>query len=397
MNEWLKRISFKDIILGLLGTIRDHYIFVFLFSAFLMNPSKRLLFIAFVGLVINHLILNIAHNWRQMISVFLAFQSRVKPMLEDGTIKVQKYLVSDFIQNKETFELLEDTTLFKMATLGRGLNNMIHIYSSSIPRNSKTIQTNVVCFARPFAEGYVFVDVTPDKMNFFQRFKVLHEVGHALLSPFSMQQKRQGGLFGVLMLLLLVIATLDLTMFPWLILLVYGTIVLARLVYKFVDWFYSDFKDEVFADLFGLCALSDEERMEVSKMKKLHYFVNNKRMLQWHQNTRLQVLKYNLKLSTQDDIKGLGAINKMVEYTFTLIAPKFLPLIISIFWMSFYFSLAYFGNFNEDYLTNKVLKYTFGIVLIIFIIIRFLNNFNHKTFIKVLQQRIANQPQSFNL
>lgn len=386
MIERLKRLGYKNILLGLTGVIRDHYIFVFLFSAFLLNPSKRILFIAFVGLIVNHLILNIAQNWRQMTSVFLAFNSRVKPILNDETIKVERHLVSKFIDDDETFNLIENTELFKMATLGRGIDNMVFIYSVTTPQSTKNIVTNVVCFARPMAEGYIFVDVSPDKMKFFQKFRVLHEIGHALLSPFALHQKKQGGLLSVFAFILLAFTTLNFSAIPWWALLLYGVISLARVAYKFLDWFYSDFKDETFADLFGLCALSDSERNEMSKMKRLHLFVKNRKMLKWHQQTRLQILKYNLQLSTQESNKGKDAIDKMVEYTFNLITPRFLTPVKYLFWIIFYSFLAYVGDFNDEFLTNNILKYTFWITLIAFFIILFLNNYARRAFTNTLCQ-----------
>ena len=109
-------------------------------------------------------------------------------------------------------------------------------------------------------------------------------------------------------------------------------------------------------------------------------------MLKWHQQTRLQILKYNLQLSTQESNKGKDAIDKMVEYTFNLITPRLLTPVKYLFWIIFYSFLAYVGDFNDEFLTNNILKYTFWITLIAFFIILFLNNYARRAFTNTLCQ-----------
>ncbi len=265
-----------------------------------------------------------------------AFEGKVKQLLSDiSNIEVKKHLVSDFTE-PEIFAEIEQEAIFRIGLAWRykSIDEPVHVYST---RNisSSLFYTNVVSFARPFDESYVFIDQAPERMKFFAKFKALHEIGHAVLSPHTIQTKKQGGLLVFLVFLAIIFTLVDFSKIPLWLLIFYGSVFLARALYHFYYWFLSDFKDEVFADLFALSFLPQEEREQLGQIKKWSLFVKNINMLKIHQERREQLLRSNIELGNNQ------GIHAMVERTSRLILPG-RPWLRHLFWLAFYGSLAFF-------------------------------------------------------
>lgn len=341
-DSLLSKIPTGQLLLGLLSTLRDHYIFVFLLTYAILHPGYGSIMAAIVGLFFNHFLLNILHQVRGLVTIHLIREGKIKPFLAAGEAWTMEKVSMLRFTTPETYEEIQKTALFQLQS--RSLNDIVHIYRIS-PSNAAPISddpkvpllANVVCYARPFEESYVFIDTNPENMRAFGRFKVLHEIGHAILSPMFIITRRQGGLFTFLGFLYILWFTLPLHDIPFWFLIAYGAIVVGRLAFQGYYWLKSGFIDEVMADLFGLLFLSPEEAAEIDEKagRALRGFVHNQKILRFHTQKREKLLRQNLAYRKADDIDA------MMEQTAAAILPRYNALRYTT-WLAVYISLAFF-------------------------------------------------------
>jgi hypothetical protein len=304
MKIEFNKIPFDQILIGLTGSIRDHYIFVFLFSYFIIRPSLFNFSLLIIGLIFNHLLINIVHQCREMITSNLMVEGKLKPLFQSkNTWNIEKIPMKSFT-SIETYDEMIEMPIFKIQ--GKRLEERINIYKVNLDKKNDTneeieINSNIVCFARPFNDSFIFVDVNPKKMKALSKFKVLHEIGHALLSPFFIDSKRQGGILTFFGFLYILYCTIDFFSIPVFFIIIYLLIGLLRFAYNVFHWFHKDYIDELFADFFALLFLSPKDSNEiVEKVQNIKTITSNEKLFNIYTNKRTDILRHALNLSRSE-------------------------------------------------------------------------------------------------
>jgi hypothetical protein len=336
MKSEFGKIPLGQIFIGLTGTIRDHYIFVFLFSYFIFRPSLLNLSLLFIGLIFNHLLINTVHQYREMIIASLMVEGKLKPLVESkNTWNIQKIPMRSFTSTEIYDEMIE-VPIFKIQ--GKHLEERINIYKVNLGKNNDinqeiAINSNIVCFARPFNDSFIFVDVNPTNMKALSKFKVLHEIGHALLSPFFIESRRQGGFLTFLGFVYILYCTIDFHSIPIFFIIIYILIGLLRFAYNVFHWFHKEYIDELFADFFALSFLSSKDSNEIlEKVKNLSAITRNPNLFNHYVKRRTETLRHALDLTRNE------RWDDFFDYMSNVAKPKYLiikRLIIIIVYSSF--------------------------------------------------------------
>ena len=376
MRSRFEGIPLGQIFIGLTGAIRDHYIFVFLFSYFIFRPSFFNLSLLLIGLIFNHLLINIVHQYREMIIATLMVEGKIKPLIKSkNTWNIEKIPMKLFTST-DMFDEMIEVPIFKIQ--GKYLEERINIYKIYLDKNNDAgqeieINSNIVCFARPFNDSFIFVDINPKNMKALSKFKVLHEIGHALLSPFFIDSKRQGGLLTFLGLIYILYFTIDLFSIPIFFIIFYLFIGLWRFAYNVFHWFHKDYIDEIFADFFALSFLSPKDSHEIfEKVKNLSIITRNQKMFNFHTKKRTDILRHALDLTRKE------RWDDFFDYITNIAKPKYL-LIKRLLIIIIYSSFAIWTSKNI-YTLNFIIWPTF--VLFLFYLFIFFSNKIHGNKIK---------------
>lgn len=369
-------LPLSQLLLGITSSLRDHYIFISLLTFFLLNSSFQSFLALFLGLIFNHLLLNIIHQIKSRAALHFMIIGKVKPTLDLSTEwKLEKIDLERFT-TKETYEEIQEANIFKIQ--GQDFKNYINIYRFYLEETElkKTggiqIASNIVCFSRPFSDSYIFLDVNPEKMNAFSRFKALHEIGHAILSPFFIQTRRQGGFLVFIGYIYVLYHLIDLNSLTLLSIIAYCSIFTLRLFFQVFYWFKADFIDEIFADLFGLMFLTPDDAKEIEEKtgRFLSRFFHNDKFLYFFRTQRESIFRKNLSYLKEGDT------DSVFESTIKIMMPKY-PFFRYAFWIAVYASIGLHFKLAHS------ISFLIWPTLILFIVFIYYFYDNYKTNIKI--------------
>lgn len=368
MIDIIKKIPISQIALGLISSYRDHYIVVFLFALFFFSPSLATFLLVVIGSFFNHLLINIVHQYREMIIVSLMVEGKLKPVFQSPTKWLIEKIPMQSFTDKDTYNEIKEIPIFKIQ--GKSLDEKVNIYRLHIDKENNEgvtaeITSNIVCFSRPFNDSFIFIDINPKKMKSLSKFKVLHEIGHAILSPFFIDTKRQGGILTFLGFLYILYFTINIYEISKFGLIIYFTLIILRLIYQFIYWFHKEYIDEVFADFFALTFLTSKECAEIEQnVKNLSVITRNKNLFNCYSKKREYMMRNSLKLKKEDKR------DDFFEYMAQSIRPKNV-LIQYLIAIAIYSSFAIWPHKDIDSLSFIIWP---TIILFIFFLIAFISS-----------------------
>jgi len=313
----------KEVSRGVLGLIRDRPIASFLSVLALIHFSWVSPFVIIFSFVLNHMFIELFAKLRVVATQFriiYGYLNIYETSLDRG-LKAEKYLVSDYLtwqyDDIDDFLLKKFTGLLGIGTFS--INDVVNVFHIS---SEETISANLTCYTTPPLCSYVFFNEPPTKeMGPFQKFSLLHELGHACLF-FVGSSNYTSHCFKLYFVYFLFLGfLLKWGQVPLFVYLSLGVIILLAVGEKIVIWSMQKLNDEIFADSFAIGYLDEEDAKALYVLLNKHVGVFEDGELNGAENEiRLRVLKTNLGLMNDGkDDEVSDTFSRVIKPPFALL------------------------------------------------------------------------------
>jgi hypothetical protein len=373
MNK-IWRFDFVSIA-GIFNLLRKHYPCLLFFAMFFSAPGWNTLGCAMMVLLLSQFIINI----RQLLQAYLTLSQIGKDFLSNKIYRQMdkpftRYPLSSYLDAEQMAEIFNRTFLNPLIKLfHQNMDEAVCIIK--FRNNGNLLCSNLVCYARPMFVSYIFVKQapTPD-INPMEKLKIAHEIGHFALSPLYLSERRTGGILLFLLFSSLIYIVVDFHHVPLILIIAYVIVFLLKFYTWMLEWLPVSFKDEIYADLFSLYALTAAEKNALRKRfyspayNRLRYFGNTK-MPRFQIEQRATLFLQNLDLGTSEQVGQM--YNEAVA-----VAEKPLPVLfaINIFWCCFYLLPGFFIS-SETLVSFGSFAILNTVALIMLILLWWFNNY----------------------
>lgn len=313
----------KRVLISLLNVLKDNPIFIYQLVVFTKFPSLSSAGMVVVGLVANHLFLNILLMINHTVSrlkVIFGYLNKLKGSSYQ-TFPVREFFVSD----NQTYEDIDKwfvKSWFRWFGINDvNLDHLVHIHVAESPY----CVANLASYPLALFESHIFVNDIPKDTKGVRRFYLLHEIGHTQLkivnSDYALLAGIKHYLFYLCWVGLTIIWTQDAVMS------------ILAFVLALIIWSHERGRrmelimlfDEILADCFALAYLSKEDLKMLEKNKYFPSLLYDADMPPLYNAVRLSKLKENLLLTLNDKH------DEVLEETFKMIPfPKLLMLTVSM-------------------------------------------------------------------
>lgn len=192
--------------------------------------------------------------------------------------------------------------------------------------SEKGILINVSTYPAPFRQSYIIFDHEPEECGPFQRFAILHEVGHVVLGPVKNSYFARHGFKTMLFSLGLAFFCFHLTYQAWILILFYYILGYWERLYLSYT---GDVRDEINCDIFALDYLAHEDLTSLARVSNLPELLNDSSLTTKHNQHRISNLTRGLKLKSQNpevELHDLLKLDKRINYK-----PNFFRVLVMVF------------------------------------------------------------------
>jgi len=327
----------KDVLRSLLSLFRDRPILTFLSVLALVHFSWFSPLIIILAFVFNHLLLELFAKFRVIITQFkiIAGYLDVNEAFADRGLGAEKYLVSDYLGWQ--YEDIDNWLLKKFTGLmginAFSINDVVNVFHIS---SEEVIAANLTCYSTPPLQSYIFFNEPPSgNIGPFQKFSLLHELGHACLFFAS------GSTYTSHCIKLYLIYFCFLTFLmnwghpPFFVYISIVAVILSALTEKLFVWAMQRVNDEVFADSFAIGYLDEADVQHLYNLLNRHVEVFRDSELNDAENDiRLRLLKTNLGLMKdgQEDMAIDNSFSRIYKPKFALMGLTCIAVVIPAFY-----------------------------------------------------------------
>ena len=316
-----------DLVRNIINALRDRPVACYVSAICFFHWHWMSPFIIFFGFVLNQMLIELFSKSRvffTQIKIVNGYLNVYEQYLSTG-LQADKYLVSDYLtwqyEDIDTWFLKKFTGLMGIDAFS--INDIVNVYCI---RSSHAISGNLTCYSAPPLSAYVFFNEPPsDHMGPFQKFSLLHELGHACLVFLSGTAYSAHCIKLYLAYFIFMLALLNWRTLPVWCYICIGLVLLFALVEKLLIWSTKKLKDEIFADDFAIGYLDEDDVQGLSVLlnKYAGIFVDRE-LNEMDNRVRLKLLAKNIELMKD------GKEDERIEATFgSIYKPSFLLLIFT--------------------------------------------------------------------
>jgi hypothetical protein len=351
MNEIDSRESFLNAIrpgAGEVGTwkylIREHRftlvrsffeffrvrpLFAVFVAFFIFNPS----ILGFLNVILS---LGVSQFWNELMGQLEVLFNQFKvvrggiltiikndPNLKLKRNKISQYLPA-FAYHDISYFLVESFQKILPVVKNRPLtlDDQLEVFTINSERG---IMVNVSSYPAPFRQSFIIFDHEPEDCGPFQRFTILHEVGHVVLGLAKSSYFAKHGFKTMLFSLGLAFLCFHIQTKAWIPILIFyllGYFERLSLTYT------ADVRDEINCDIFALDYLAPEDIGALAKVSNLPALLRDTSLSPKHNRQRIQNLANCLKLKHLNPESFLDELlpnNKTMNYK-----PNFIRVLIMV-------------------------------------------------------------------
>lgn len=297
------------------------FFYIWLFPVIFFHIFVLIKFTSFISLIIlfeaalaNILFNNILTGFDCFIKLSQFFVGFIEKFYD---CKFTPYSIKDYLDD----DILQQAYEYSFASISRNLG--WKFMSENIEENinilvvkkspSNIVPKQLTTYSIPFDKAYIFVRDNPDKIKGVGKFFVYHEIGHTL---YIASREKMRVLIGNKTLLFFLFWSLWFVNWSYqscliAIALIISSITMLKEWNRRIDEI--NLEDEMWADVFAISSLSEEERVKVSKYFSRYPFPPDSRMNKQQNDLRVQNLKLNLEKTDKSDSKT----NKNIPRLFT--------------------------------------------------------------------------------
>ena len=357
---------------------RDRPFLTVLIAFFGFNPS----ILGFINIL---LALGITQLWNELmmqldgvlLNQLKVFRGGILPIIEsDPNLKIKKNKVSQYLSpfsyHDISYFLIE--AIQKMITSRpKTLDDQLEVL---VINSEKGIMMNVSSYPSPFRQSYIIFDHEPEDCGPFQRFTILHEVGHVVHMVGKNSYFGKHGFKTMLFSLGLAFLCFHIQTKAWIPILIFY---LLGYWERFFLSYTANLRDEISCDVFALDYLASEDITALVKVSNLPTLLRDTSLTPKHNQQRIQNLATCIKLKHENPEMSLDEWimnDKKINYK-----PNFLRVLIMVFSLA---ATALLLSIKPW--ATLILSLLFVIILVLFFFSHFFASANTRNFLSFLEK-----------